>query len=740
MPENGHERTEPLSLWKNRYRVEKELSRGGFGIVYLAHDEQLQSRPVVLKVLQIDKNLNPYIQRKFQQEIEALVRIDHPGVVGVLDEGESPDGLPFLVMQFVQGPTLRELIPEGGMPLARAAEIIRQAGNALGAAHDKGIYHRDLKPENIMLTRSSGTEEYVKLIDFGIAAVMNSQVAPHAEPSLVVGTLGYMAPEQVLGEGGAFSDIYAFGVIAFEMLAGQKPEMSPAGVSTGLRQLRPSVPEAAETIILKALSYQPENRPASPRSFAEQLCHALRPGTESNAVPAGRSDTEQKMEMAYILFMDIVAYSKLSTDMQLPRIQQLQEIVRTTSEFRQAQSAGQLVSMPTGDGMALAFFYPAPAVLPVQCALEISRILKGKMQLRIGIHTGPVYRMADINANQNVAGGGINLAQRVMDCGDAGHILVSKAMSDILGELSEWAPRLHDLGNAAVKHGVVIHVANLFTSDAGNPAIPTKLRKTKLLPQRRGGILAAAGLLLVLALGVLYGYRYAPSTASIPATLETPTGKMILIPGGRYLSGPDMRPVELPAFYIDQTEVTNEAYGRFAAATGRPLPQEFSSSRPDFPVINITIDDAREFARWAGKRLPRLGEWEKAARGTDGRKYSWGSDEKGDRANVLRRADGIQAGLAPVLDFAAADSPFGVRQILGNVSEFVDERREPSAAALKVFTDSGVLDPAPTAGEAWYLFAGGSYLEAAQPVYEFGYVPARFRLPTLGFRCVKDVP
>jgi len=159
------------ALWKNRYLIEKEIGRGGFGVVYLARDQQLLSKPVVIKVLQDETNPDPYFQKKFQQEIEALARIDHPGVVGVLDVGETPDGKPFLVMQFVEGVTLRSEISKDGMELRRVAHIMRQVGQALGAAHDKGVYHRDLKPENIMLTRSSETEEYVKLIDFGIAAV-----------------------------------------------------------------------------------------------------------------------------------------------------------------------------------------------------------------------------------------------------------------------------------------------------------------------------------------------------------------------------------------------------------------------------------------------------------------------------------------------------------------------------------------------------------------------------------------
>src|SRR3954452_24555033 len=138
-------------LVDDRYHIEKELGHGGVGVVYLAHDRKLHDKRVVIKVL-LDKSLeNAWVVQKFQQEKEALARVEHPGVVGILDTGELPDGKPYLVMQFVDGVTLRSQIKSEGIPIERAAEIIKQIGRALTAAHDRGIFHRDLKPENIML-------------------------------------------------------------------------------------------------------------------------------------------------------------------------------------------------------------------------------------------------------------------------------------------------------------------------------------------------------------------------------------------------------------------------------------------------------------------------------------------------------------------------------------------------------------------------------------------------------------
>jgi class 3 adenylate cyclase len=186
------------------------------------------------------------------------------------------------------------------------------------------------------------------------------------------------------------------------------------------------------------------------------------------------------LEIAHVLFIDIVAYSKLHMDRQQLVLRDLQEAVRATPTFANAKAEEQLIRLPTGDGMALVFFNDPEA--PARCALELAEILhkNSDLKLRMGIHTGPVYRVADINANRNVAGGGINTAQRVMDCGDAGHILLSKSSADVLGQVSRWESALFDLGLVKVKHGERIHLFNLCVRDLGNPAVPNKFRSQSL--------------------------------------------------------------------------------------------------------------------------------------------------------------------------------------------------------------------------------------------------------------------
>src|SRR3989475_8237725 len=189
---------------------------------------------------------------------------------------------------------------------------------------------------------------------------------------------------------------------------------------------------------------------------------------------------EIQLEIAHVLFTDIVGYSKLPIHQQRAVVERLNEIVRGTDEFQAAETAGRLIKIPTGDGITLVFYHSPEA--PVECALEISRALKRypEVQLRMGIHSGPVSGVIDATGKANVAGAGINIAQRVMDCGDAGHILLSKHVAEEIEEYPHWQRHLHELGECAVKHGVRVSVVNLYTAELGNPALPEKLKAARV--------------------------------------------------------------------------------------------------------------------------------------------------------------------------------------------------------------------------------------------------------------------
>src|SRR4051812_45781482 len=187
------------------------------------------------------------------------------------------------------------------------------------------------------------------------------------------------------------------------------------------------------------------------------------------------SDRELKFEIGHVLFIDIVGYSKLLINEQSEQIQTLKAIVRDSEQIKKADAEGKLVRLPTGDGGALVFRNSAEA--PVICALEIAESLEShpEVKVRMGIHSGPVNEIKDLNEQANIAGAGINMAQRVMDCGDAGHILLSKRVAEDLAQYRQWQPLVHDLGEVEVKHGVRIHVFNLCDAEVGNSEVPQSL-------------------------------------------------------------------------------------------------------------------------------------------------------------------------------------------------------------------------------------------------------------------------
>src|SRR5438094_1926328 len=194
------------------------------------------------------------------------------------------------------------------------------------------------------------------------------------------------------------------------------------------------------------------------------------------------------LEIAHLLLIDVVGYSKLLVNEQIELLQDLNKIVRNTERFRAAETKGKLIRVSTGDGMALLFFHSPEE--PVRCALEISRTLQEhpQIRLRMGVHSGPVNQVTDVNDKANIAGSGINVAQRVMDCGDAGHILLSGHIAEDLTQYRQWQPYLHDLGECEVKHGLRLHLVNLYKDNLGNPHLPDKLKRRRRRWKRTSGV------------------------------------------------------------------------------------------------------------------------------------------------------------------------------------------------------------------------------------------------------------
>src|SRR5437762_13065996 len=252
---------------------------------------------------------------------------------------------------------------------------------------------------------------------------------------------------------------------------------------------------------------------------------------------------EVQLEIAHVLLIDVVGYSKLLVDEEIEFLQELNQIVRSSECFRAAETTGKLIRVPAGDGMALLFFHSPEE--PVRCALEISKALQDHphIQVRMGIHSGPVNRVKDVNDKTNMAGAGINVAQRVLDCGDAGHILLSGHIAEDLAQYRHWQPHLHDLGECEVKHGLRLHIVNLYKDNLGNPEVPEKLtRRWKhkpavvrpVSPPRWPkavlvvALIVSAGALVISSL-ILF-HRASPLRTTLPAPEAASTSALAAIP------------------------------------------------------------------------------------------------------------------------------------------------------------------------------------------------------------------
>jgi serine/threonine protein kinase len=670
-------------LLNNRYRIVRELGAGGFARVFEAQDQTLLSRRVVVKVLQNSKD-DPWFLRKFDQEMEALTRIDDPRVVAIFDAGKTPEGAPFLVLQYVDGITLRKMVKKGGIDLPLAAEIFRQIGCGLEAAHKEHVYHRDLKPENIMLQSGSDDEPRVRLIDFGVAGIADS-VFGGSDVSRVAGTLRYMPPEQLEGKVSPETDIYAFATLAFELLTGVSPFANPTqrvtlgdeALDRRIRDLRPEVPEGARRILLKAMAIDPQHRYQSARDMGDLLSQSLSPDGSSTTRQQDSGEGD-RLEIAHVLFLDIVGYSLLSMADQKEYGRMIKDIVRQAPHFVEAEKRSELITIPTGDGLALVFF--GDPTCAAESAMEIARAvgLLKRFQLRIGLHTGPVYRVQDINKNRNVSGGGINIAQRVMDAGDPGHILVSGGLAEMLSEVGGWKGWLTDLGEHPLKHEVPLRFFNLCSGDVGNPAWPSKWKKPARLRLRTIGLLA---LLLVAAAGVGAYLKSKPSSAPVLPKVTSANLDLryfITVQRSRLGKKPPATPIRLAKEMIfredDEIAITVNAPapGFLYILNDGPLPDGTPSINVIYPAPGATA----RIAAGEAIRIPKS-DWIglDAASGTEKVYLAWSANSVFEFEAAKNRTDSLTNGGVVIRDPDQLTALRGVlsRYLIGNPQISKDE-------------------------------------------------------------------
>ncbi|HEX4949208.1 MAG TPA: SUMF1/EgtB/PvdO family nonheme iron enzyme, partial [Blastocatellia bacterium] len=531
-----------------RYEIRECIGSGGMGAIYAARRIHIGDT-VAVKVLRPEVVQDAQSRERFQREARAAAKLHHPNAVVVHDFGQDPDGTTYIVMELLEGRSLRQVLSEDHrIAPARAVSIVRQACAAIEAAHRLGIIHRDIKPDNIFLLDSHDGVPHVKILDFGIAKLLDkTNDTGEIDPTLtqvgtVIGTPNYMSPEQCQGESlDARSDVYSLGVVMYEMLTGVQP--FTAKNSTGivikhvtekpraLVALRPEVPAAVERVVLKALEKKPEARQQSALDLAREFEAAVNQPIQPQS------------------FMPVALETKYDTAVSSPK---------TKSSHLTLYAAAGIVILLLAGGFGW-WLFSTPMLSPPA---------------------------------KNVS-------------------------------------------------------AQLPPQPAATEAVPTPTAKP----------------------------------------LQPPEG-MVLIGGAEFRLGRDdgndldtpSHPVTVKSFFIDTMEVTNAAYKKFLDETNYPPPPSwkdgtFAEGLDNHPVSDVTWEDARAYAKWAGKRLPTEEEWEFAARGTDGRLYPWGETYKPGAANLNNDLE-TTAGAAesaptqPVGGYAEGKSPFGLYDLSGNVFEW----------------------------------------------------------------------
>lgn len=635
-----------------RYRLENLIGVGGMGDVYRATHIHIDT-DFAIKLLKPEFVADQTAIKRFRLEAKAAGRIQHPNAVRVTDFGVTPENIVYLVMELVEGQSLRKLIrSEKRLDVLRTVNIVRQICGAVDAAHRSGVIHRDLKPDNIIIDSSQPTER-VKVLDFGIAKLREAKTdAFLTQAGTIIGTPQYMSPEQCQGQQlDPRSDIYSIGILLYEMLTGSVPfdgESTLQIVYSQLHQpprsileLSPQIPEPLARVIMRALEKEPEHRQSSAILLSEELKHAV------------------KMEGEEIAFS--------IADPQL--VPPLRPINAGTSS-REIPIGDQGNQFPSLSGESKAPNSRSTAALS-----------------RSTFESGAKTLIRDVDGS-TASGQQIPTSEKSLS--------------------SEWE------------------------SDG-----ETRQSKSRL-PLIAGAIIA----LVIIAAAVFY-FSGAKEPANItPAPAKVPAG-MALINGGKFNMGRDdgssdegpAHEVEVKSFYLDIREVTNQDYKKFVDATGHSSPENWKNNgsyAPDeamLPVTFVTWNDATAYAKWAGKRLPTEAEWEYAARGGNkGYLYPWGDQWVPGYANVDRKG---QRKPAPVRSFEKDISAFGIYDLAGNVSEWVQDNYSQKYGAspdlrLRVYRGGNFLD-APDKGT-------GTYRWADFP----GDIPDD-QILRVGFRCAKDI-
>jgi serine/threonine-protein kinase len=626
--------------------------------VFKARDIKL-GRLVAIKQMAPDLEHDKEAVAAFEREARILANVSDPNVVKVYDS-LIDEGHYYFVMEFVEGEHLGKLIRRGPTPVDQVVRILEQVLSGLQTMHGNGIIHQDIKPSNILID-SKGIP---KITDFGLATNAGDD-----GPTLDWGSVQYLAPEVFSNTfvQDARLDIYALGMVAFELLLGEK----------AFRAECREIYEVESEISRKWVNWH------------QNLQQQFRPLAEINPeIPLHLSQIVARM-MSKDRLKRYGNVTSVLQDLKDKRQQQEEEDVeddpsktRPLGELKKKATAAQPIPQrPAQKKSSRTLLYALGAI-----SLLVALFL---------VFAPRPPRLVSGSVSSN-AGAALTIDNRPW-----GLIPADGVMKGTLPP-----------GN---------HTAKLTLKDYETVETPFEVKSSE-----PWGVDAPLK-------STLPPPPPPPVIPEVPTRLDLPSGAMLLVPAGEFQYGADKKRTTLPAFYMDETEVTNAAYRKFCDATSHPTPPnppwdpDYFRAKDRHPVLNVTWDDAVAFAQWAGKRLPTELEWEKAARGTDGRTWPWGSEFDPKKANLGGDKDGFVY-TAPVGSFPAGASPYGMLDMAGNVWEWVADAYGPTK-------DLGPNDR---------VLKGGAFVATVgkdeATTFFHGTRPRTERPNGVGFRCAKDAP
>ncbi len=674
-----------------KYQILEEIGHGGFGDVYLAEDAMLGSQ-VALKVLAPVYMRDPTVVRRFQQEARAAARLRHPNIVRIYDLGEG-DGMLYLAMDYLPGRTLAAVIrEEGPLPLEQVADLLAQVAAALDHAHGRGLTHRDVKPGNVMVSEDG----HATLMDFGLV-----KAADHTQFTVLyrtadseqfttgggtIGTPEYMAPEQAdptLGEVGPLSDLYALGIMAYQMVTGRVPFQASTPIATlrahaDLAPPPPSqwveVPDEVAAVMLRTLAKQPEERWPSAGAFADALTAAVTQSQAGATQEAQLAALYAQVEEALDAQQWALALGLCGQIMaRAPAYRQIEDLFEQATQglTRQREWEAQQDELSN-------LYDEAIECMSTEDWDSAILLLSGI------VDAGEDYAFRDVpkrlaEAREAQARAESERLARLKTLGEK-VVATAEQLREFLTEWQELKPDRESVETAyGMLRELMLPVAEADGLEGEELQLEASKRAEDLQLQAKE---RAQTLQERVKAAVDEGKAASIKTKedllaqvvrSIPIWQQIGI-EMVTIPAGEFLYGEKKERVHVPEYAMAKTPVTNAQYKAFVEVTGHEPPRHWKEGRipkdkEAHPVVNVNWRDAMAFCGWAGCRLPSEQEWEKGARGSDGREYPWGDGWQSGQCNTSE-AHFFAGNTTPVGQYPNGASPYGLLDMAGNVWEW----------------------------------------------------------------------